>query len=166
MQKPGLEIRIIRKQDNHRLAEIIRNTLTEFGANKPGTVYYDAGTDQLSEVFRENRSTYFVLCVDGEILGGAGVYPSPGLPSDTCELVKMYLLPQGRGKGYGCKLLERCTAFAIENGYRKMYLETMPELGLAIKLYEKLGFTRLPEPLGNTGHTGCDIWMIRDILPI
>jgi len=163
MQNSCFEIREIREQDNHRLAEIIRNTLVEFGANKPGTVYYDASTDRLSEVFKMDNSTYFVASIDGEIAGGAGIYPSAGLPHDTCELVKMYLLPQARGKGLGRELLGRCIVFASETGYRHIYLETMPELYLAIALYEKYGFSRLTAPLGNTGHSGCDIWMIRDI---
>jgi putative acetyltransferase len=163
MQNLAFEIRNIRKQDDYRLAEIIRATLAEFRANKPGTVYYDASTDHLSEVFKKERSTYFVACADKEIIGGAGVYPSAGLPSDTCELVKMYLLPQARGKGLGYELLSRCERFAHETGYRKLYLETMPELNMAITLYEKFGFERLSAPLGNTGHTGCDIWMIKAI---
>jgi len=163
LEKPKVEIRTILKQDNTRLAEIIRKTLTEFGADKPGTVFYDKSTDRLSEVFAITGSEYFVLCMDGEIAGGAGIYPSPGLPPDTCELVKMYLLPHARGHGLGYRLLKRCTDSAIEKGYHRMYLETMPELSLAITLYEKSGFKRLPSPLGNTGHTGCGIWMIRDV---
>lgn len=163
MKNSNIEIREIREQDNHRLAEIIRKTLVEFGANKPGTVFYDASTDRLSEVFKINSSAYFVASVDGEITGGAGIYPSPGLPQDTCELVKMYLLPQARGRGLGRELLSRCIEYASKTGYRHVYLETMPELYLAIALYEKFGFRRLTGPLGNTGHSGCDIWMIRDI---
>ena len=156
-------IRTVRKQDNHKLAEIIRTTLAEFEANKPGTVFFEYSTDHLSDVFKKERSQYFVVSLDGDIVGGAGVYPSPGLPSDTCELVKMYLLPRARSKGIGHDLLNRCIRFALDAGFSKLYLETMPELKLAIRLYEKFGFKRLPSPLGNTGHTGCDIWMIRDI---
>jgi len=163
MQNSHFEIRNIREQDNLRLAEIIRKTLAEFGADKPGTVYYDASTDRLSEVFKMDSSVYFVASIDGEIAGGAGIYPSAGLPQDTCELVKMYLLPQARGKGLGRELLGRCIGFAGKTGYRHIYLETMPELYLAIALYEKFGFKRLTAPLGNTGHSGCDIWMIREV---
>ena len=159
-----VNVRTITPADNQRLAGIIRTTLAEFDANKPGTVYYDPVTDRLSEVFSLPNSTYFVACDEQEILGGAGIYPSSGLSPDTCELVKMYLIPKARGKGIGKELMRRCIGFAKDKGYRKVYLETMPELYLAIKLYEKSGFTRLAKPLGNTGHTGCDIWMIRDIL--
>lgn len=47
-----ITIRPIEPQDNAALAEIIRAALTEFGANKPGTVYFDPTTDALFELFR------------------------------------------------------------------------------------------------------------------
>ncbi len=165
MQNNNVQIRPVIKQDNRELARIIRESLKEFGADKPGTVYYDESTDRLSEVFERKGSAYFVLLWNGEIAGGAGIFPTPGLPDDTCELVKMYLLPHARGKGFGYELLIRCSRFAAGIGYRKMYLETLPELSLAISLYERFGFKRLDAPLGHTGHTGCNIWMIRDVHP-
>jgi len=43
--------RSIEEKDNVALAKIIRDTLTEFGAAKPGTVYYDSTTDALYQLF-------------------------------------------------------------------------------------------------------------------
>jgi putative acetyltransferase len=78
-----------------------------------------------------------------------------------CELVKMYLLPSARGKGLGKALIEGAFDRARNLGYRKMYLETMPELKTAIGMYKKMGFNYLKGPLGKSGHNGCDIWMER-----
>ena len=61
-------------------------------------------------------------------------------------------------------LIERCFESAREFGYTEMYLETMPELRNAIGLYEKAGFTYLSGPMGNSGHFGCDLWMIKELL--
>ncbi len=158
-----IELRTIILEDNITLAKIIRDTLTEFKANKPGTVYYDDSTDHLFEVFKKEKSAYFVAELDGEVIGGAGFYPTENLPDGTCELVKLYLSPSGRGKGNGKLLLEKCIAAAKEAGYAKMYLETMPELKIAIPMYEKMGFTYISKPMGNSGHCGCDIWMIKDL---
>ena len=97
------------------------------------------------------------------VIGGSGIYPTAGLPEGTCELVKLYLSPKGRGKGIGRSLLEKCIIAAKEMGYKKIYLETMPELTIAIPMYERLGFTYLPAAQGNSGHTGCDVWMIKEI---
>lgn len=156
-------IRELRPTDNAALASIIRNTLSEFGANHPGTVYYDPTTDYLYELFRKEGSIYYVGEIDGVLVGGAGIFPSDGLPNDTCELVKMYLLPQARGMGLGRTLIQKVLDFAKEAGYRKVYIETMPELKKAMKVYEKFGFKYLEGPMGNTGHTGCSIWMLLEL---
>jgi putative acetyltransferase len=161
---PGtIKIRIIEQRDNQTLALIIRNTLAEFGANKPGTVYFDPTTDNLYGLFQKPRSVYFVVLKENKIIGGGGIYPTEGLPEHTCELVKMYLLPEARGIGLGRSLIEKCIVFAKEAGYKNVYLETMPELKNALKVYEKLGFKYLNGPIGNSGHFGCDLWMIASI---
>lgn len=157
-----ITIRQIQASDNRTLAGIVRNTLAEFGANHPGTVYYDPTTDALYELFQQKGSIYYVAEFDGEIVGGAGIYPSDGLPANTCELVKMYLLPQARGKGLGKMLIDKVLAFASDWGYRFVYIETMPELKKAMSVYEKFGFKYLDAPMGNTGHTGCSIWMLKE----
>jgi putative acetyltransferase len=156
-------IRTIQPHDNPALAVIVRNTLAEFGANHPGTVYYDPTTDHLFELFQKERSIYYVALINDEIVGGAGIYPSDGLPEDTCELVKMYLLPQARGAGLGRQLINGSLSFAKQAGYSKIYLETMPELQQAMKVYEKFGFKYLDGPMGNTGHYGCERWMILEL---
>jgi len=154
-------IREIRKEDNPQLAFIVRSVLAEFNAAKPGTVYYDPTTDDLYSLFQAPHSAYFTVVADGEIVGGSGVYPTNNLPEGCCELVKLYLLPQTRGKGIGKILIEKCVVAARQLGYTSMYLESMPELNTAIGLYEKLGFTHLTGPLGNSGHYGCDVWMVK-----
>ena len=156
-------IRTIQPSDNQALAVIIRNALAEFGANKPGTVYYDATTDALYELFQKQGSIYFVASENNQLIGGAGIYPSPRLPPDTCELVKMYLAPAARGKGIGKMLIEKALQFARETGYRNVYIETMPELRKAMTVYEKFGFRYLDGPMGNTGHFGCEIWMLKSL---
>ena len=156
-----LFIRTIQADDNPMLASIVKDTLAEFGANHPGTVYYDPTTDALYELFQKKGAAYFVAELNNKIVGGGGIYPTDGLPSDTCELVKMYLLPLSRGIGMGRALIEKCLAYANEAGYKNVYLETMPELKQALKVYEKFGFSYLKGPMGNSGHTGCSLWMLR-----
>jgi putative acetyltransferase len=159
----NITIRPIAPADNPALAAIIRNTLTEFKANHPGTVYFDPSTDNLYDLFRQSRSFYFVAEKDSRLLGGAGIFPSEGLPDDTCELVKMYLLPEARGIGLGKRLIESALNFARTAGFRRVYIETMPELSKAMKVYEKFGFRYLDKQLGSTGHFGCKIWMLKEL---
>jgi len=156
-------IRDLQKEDNPALAKVVKDTLAEFGANHPNTVYYDPTTDTLFEVFQTPRSKYFLAELNNKIVGGGGIYPTDGLPPDTCELVKMYLLPEARGKGLGRTLIEKCIEAAAENGFKNIYLETMPELKQALSVYEKFGFEYLQGPMGNSGHTGCSLWMLKQL---
>lgn len=156
-------IRPIQPSDNPTIAKIIRDTLTEFSANHPGTVYYDPTTDALFELFQKERSVYNIAEADGRIVGGGGIYPTDGLPADTCELVKMYLLPEARGTGLGSQLITKCLEQAKENGFSNVYLETMNELKAALKVYARMGFTYLDGPMGNSGHFGCPLWMIKEL---
>lgn len=158
-----ITIRPIQPDDNAALALIIRNTLTEFGAANPGTVYFDSTTDALFELFRAPKSAYFVAEANGNILGGGGIFPTEGLPEDTCELVKMYLLPEARGIGLGRTLIEKCLETAREKGFLQVYLETLDELHFALKIYAKFGFEYLKAPMGNSKHFGCGLWMLKKL---
>jgi putative acetyltransferase len=158
-----ISLRQIQRPDNPFIASIVKNTLAEFGANKPGTVYYDETTDSLFELFQTAGAVYYIAEMNDEIVGGAGIYPTEGLDADTCELVKMYLLRESRGLGLGKTLINKCLEFAKQAGYKKVYLETMPELRQALNVYAKFGFEYLNGPMGNSGHTGCSLWMLKHI---
>lgn len=159
----NITIRNITWDDNQHLAFIVRSVLAEFNANKPGTVYYDPTTDDLFSLFQAKGAAYFVAEMDGKIVDGAGVFPTPALPNGCCELVKLYLLKSARGMGLGKTLIEECFSAAIKFNYTHMYLESMPELNTALGMYEQLGFEYLKGSLGNSGHFGCDIWMLKKL---
>lgn len=161
--KDEIIIRPFERKDNAAMAFVIRTVLSEFKANKPGTVYYDPTTDDLFSLFQKDKAAYFIVELNGEVLGGAGVYPTDNLPVGCCELVKLYLLDKARGKGLGRLLIENCFEKAKAFGYQSMYLESMPELNTAVGLYERCGFKYLDGPLGSSGHFGCDIWMIKNL---
>jgi putative acetyltransferase len=163
MNTDNILIRDLEQKDNALLALVVRNTLKEFGADHPGTVYFDKTTDALYEVFQAENAAYFAAEIDGKLVGGAGIYPTEGLPVDTCELVKMYLLPEARGIGLGKKLIAECLKKAKQNGFNRVYLESMPELSQALKVYEKFGFEYLTKPMGNSGHFGCSLWMLKEL---
>ena len=160
----NLTIRPIEERDNPVLAKVVRDTLAEFGANRPGTVYYDVTTDALYQLFNSKpRGLYYVAEINGEVVGGGGLFPTDGLPDDTCKLAKMYLLPPARGKGLGRLLIEKIIEEAKNLGYKNIYLESMPELKQALKTYEKFGFNYLSGPMGNSGHFGCELWMVKNL---
>jgi|TARA_R110000737_G_scaffold17480_2_gene35211 putative acetyltransferase len=159
-----MNITPILKENNPEIARVIRTVLEEFNVNKPGTVYTDPTTGELYELFEsEAKSMYWVVEIEGEIVGGAGIFPTKGLDANCVELVKLYLLKKHRGKGIGEELMRMCIVEAENMLYNKIYLETLPELHNAIGLYEKMGFHKLDKPLGDSGHFACDLWMIKEI---
>lgn len=163
MQKE-ITIRKIEAKDNPLISKIIKTALEEYGEAKPGTVYTDPTTDALFELFSEApKSAYFIAELDGEILGGCGIYPTLNLPDGYAELVKIYLKKENRGTGIGRKLLEHSASYAKEIGYTHLYLESFPSLKEAIQLYVKMDFKTVAKPLGDSGHFACDVWMVKEL---
>ncbi|GAA4197652.1 GNAT family N-acetyltransferase [Pedobacter jeongneungensis] len=156
----AVTIRKIEAADNKATAEMIRTILREFKIDKPGTVYTDPTTDDLSTLFEQPGSAYWIAEEDGEIIGGCGIYPTAGLPDGCAELVKLYTAAASRGKGIGKLLMEKSIESAQHFGYNEVYLESFPELTTAISMYEKAGFKKLEAPLGNSGHFACNVWML------
>lgn len=154
-------IRPIEKNDNPFLALLIRNVFREFKIDQPGTVYTDPTTDNLYELFKTPKSAYWVAEKNGLIIGGCGIFPTAGLPKDCAELVKFYLSAASRGLGIGKMLMQKSFSSAKESGYKQLYLESFPELGKAVSMYEKAGFASINAPLGDSGHTACTLWMLK-----
>jgi putative acetyltransferase len=156
-------IREIQKEDNVQIAAVIREVFISEDYPKTGTAFADSQLDFMFEAYDKPRSTYFVVEINGKIIGGAGVSQLENSNDTICELQKMYFLKEARGKGLGLQMIEKCIATAIEFGYSNCYLETLPEMLVAQSLYKKVGFEYLNSPLGNTGHTTCPVWMIKQI---
>lgn len=156
-------IRKIEAKDNAAMAQIIRNIFEELNAPKEGTAYADPHLETLSEVYLSENEVYFVVEVNDEVKGGAGIAPLSNDTSGICELQKMYFAPEIRGFGIAQELLKKCLEFAKEVGYNKCYLETLPYMEAAQKLYKKFDFNYIDAPLGETGHSACHIFMIKDL---
>ena len=156
-------IREIQKTDNVAIAQVIRDVLIEHDVPKVGTAYADPSLDFMFENYATEKSVYFVVEMEGKIIGGAGIAPLENGPKEICELQKMYFLSEARGLGLGAKLMEVCLQKAREFEFENCYLETMPYMAKAQNLYKKSGFEFLEKPLGNTGHNACPVWMLKKL---
>ncbi|WP_343618274.1 GNAT family N-acetyltransferase [Flavobacterium sp.] len=156
-------IREIKKEDNQAVAQLIRSVFDEMEIPKVGTAYEDPYLDLMFEEYSKPKSVYYVVENDGEVLGCAGIAPLENGDPKTCELQKMYFLPKVRGLGIGSTMMEKCLEQARSFGFEKCYIETMPFMHSAQKLYRKSGFEYLDAPMGCTGHNSCPVWMLKDL---
>ena len=159
----AFKVRKIRKSDNPRVARIIREVMTEFGAVGKGYSINDPEVDDMYGAYPEPRSVFFVITRDQKVLGCGGIGPLHGANKKTCELRKMYFLPELRGTGMGTMLLGMCLEEARQRGYTTCYLETIEAMTGARRMYRKHGFEPLDQPMGATGHSSCNAWMAKSI---
>ena len=162
--KTSLRVRPMQFADNSHIARVIRDVSAEFGltADKGFTVA-DPNLDHLFELYSEPDSAYWVIELEGKIVGGGGVAPLHGSEEGVCELQKMYFMPAVRGMGLARELAMQAMDFARERGFKRCYLETTASLTRAIRLYEHLGFEHIDGPMGNTGHVDCEVTMLKSL---
>jgi len=160
---PDFLIRPIDPRDSAAVAAIIRAVMPEFGADGPGFAIHDAEVNDMHAAYTRPRSAYFVVERDGVVIGGGGVAPLDAGEADVCELRKMYFLPEARGIGAGAAMMQCCLDTARTLGFKRCYIETLTGMDAAQALYKKYGFEPLCEPMGGTGHFGCDRFFIRDL---
>lgn len=91
----------------------------------------------------------------------AGCVAMRPLTGETCEMKRLYVRPPFRAGGLGRQLAERVIAEARSAGYRRMYLDTLPTMADAQRLYERLGFKDVPayrhNPVAGTRFLGLDL---------
>lgn len=152
-------IRKIEPGDNPRVKEIIKSVMTAFGCTGCGYSIDDPEVEAMSEHYQPPKATFYVIEMNGIILGCGGIARLEGAQAGTCELRKMYFLAELRGQGAGSALLELILKQAQSMGYNYIYLETMENMAAARKLYRRFGFEDLKQSLGDTGHGSCNSWM-------
>ena len=162
-QKTYMIIRRIHSADNPFMGEIIREVLIEFGANRPGFAWQDPELDHMSGAYTGKGLVYYVIENEGRVIGGGGIGAFSCHLEKCCELQKMYLLPEARGKGWGEELIDKLLLEAKQMNYRHCYLETLKSMSKAVSLYQRKGFEFLKRPLGDSGHNACDEWYLRDL---
>lgn len=162
-KRADLNIRPMEEKDKAVVADIIRLVMTEFGAVGCGYSIDDAEVADMYSAYSTTGSEFYVVELNGRVLGCGGFAPLTGGDKITCELRKMYFRSELRGLGVGAKLLKLCLEEAANAGYEHCYLETMDGMEQARHLYGKHGFKYLDAPMGDTGHTSCGTWMARKL---
>ena len=85
----------------------------------------------------QNYFKYFLIQTEDNAIGQASIEK---YADHIAILHRVYTRPAFRRMHYGSLLLEKIAQTAHEDGYSKIYLDTIPTLKAAIKMYEKFGF--------------------------
>lgn len=149
-----LTLRLATSSDSEAIWSLIAGVLKEYGITAD-----QATTDSdLTDVDRHYNQTggAFMVLLDGTHLVGTVALSRDS--DTTCELCRMYLAAEYRGRGLGRRLLETVLQIAAERGFREVRLETATVLKEAIQLYRRAGFTISERaPFGKN----CDLVMIK-----
>jgi putative acetyltransferase len=162
--KRDFSIREIEPSDNHHILKIIKDVSIEFNSDPKTTILGDPCINHMYENYRDSRAIYYIVESAGKVIGGCGINKLTGSNENICELQRMFIIPEARGLGLGKALLNHCINSAKQFNYSSLYLESLSPMLSAIKLYENFGFKKLAAPLGSTGHTGCDVYMVLDLV--
>jgi len=145
MNREDIVIEPIQPGDEWSACDIIRRNLQ---------VYEEAGSvlastfrrlDTFHAVYTTNGARYLVAkdqVREGLCVGGVGVGPLQGLPPEegVGEIRDLVLEEIYRGRGVGSRLLKRAIEEARKLGYRRLYLETTPQMHNARQLFLRFGF--------------------------
>lgn len=137
-----IEIKPIKNHQIEEVKQVIFTVCHElWQVSEETSRHYDAMSDidEVRSHYFDNNGTFLVIVDDGKVVGCGAIRR---LSDDICELKRMWLLKEYRGRGLGMKLAQRLLDFARNTGYKKVRLDTLDEQkqALALKLYKRLGF--------------------------
>lgn len=158
-----LIIRPIEEKDNKIMKNLIQKILKDHGLDIPGTAYFDKSLDNLSKHYKEtNNSNYFIIDLNGEVIGGAGYGPYD-FGNKITELQKIYINPEYQGQGLASKVFNKIQYAAKKDRYEKIYIETTDKLAKANLVYLSWGFKPLDNPLKSGEHYAMNKFFIKDL---
>jgi len=119
---------------------------------------YNDELEDLKEKYGEPHGRLYLALCDGK---AAGCIALKRNDDKSCELKRLYVRSAFRGKKLGKILAQKIVEEAKKAGYQRIYLDTLPCLVSAIKLYRELGFVEIPKyndsPMENS------IYMVKEI---
>ncbi len=119
--------RLFREYETHLDIDLCFQDFVSELASLPGQYVPPSGT--------------LLLAMDGRKAIGCGALRRIGPVEDsTCEMKRLYVRPETRGRGQGKRIAKRLIQEAVRLGYTAMVLDTLDRLEPAIKLYQTLGF--------------------------
>jgi GNAT superfamily N-acetyltransferase len=118
----------------------VRGLLREYADGVGVSLDFQGFGRELTELpgaYAPPRGAFLVARVGDELAACVALRPLDG---DACEMKRLFVRPTARGLGLGERLARAVIGEARRLGYRRMRLDTLPTMGTAQSLYERLGF--------------------------
>src|SRR4051812_5676932 len=134
-----MRIRPATNRDREAITNVVFSVLQEYGL-RPDPATTDADLADIEGNYASRGGSFDVVEDEAPthaIIGCVGLFR---VEASTCELRKMYLLREHRGRGIGSELLRHAIDSARRLGFSRMTLETASVLTEAIALYKRHGF--------------------------
>ncbi|MBT3308169.1 MAG: GNAT family N-acetyltransferase [Gammaproteobacteria bacterium] len=114
--------------------------------NDPALLNVEAEFQQLEHHYGPPKGVMLLAHQDQNPAGCVAFHP---LEDGICEMKRLYVSPRFRGSGIGRGLVMTLLIEAEKAGYQKMRLDSIPSMGAAQELYEKIGFYQIPDYRNN-----------------
>ena len=139
----SIDLRVLKQADHPQLEQVrqfFRNYAAGFGLDL-SFQNFDAEMASLPGEYIAPEGCLFYAEWDGAPAGCVGIRPVSG---EICELKRLYVEPALRKQGIGRALVLAAIRAARQIGYRRVLLDTLPTMRMAVRLYRELGFTEAP----------------------
>ena len=138
-----VQLRILGADDHVELEQVrqfFRNYAAWLGVDLD---YQNFGEEMASlpGAYAAPAGRLFFAEFEGRPAGCVGIRPSS---DGVCEMKRLYVEPDMRGNGIGRQLALAAIKAAKALGYRKVMMDTLPAMRIAVKLYRELGFKEAP----------------------
>lgn len=148
------------KQTGETFENLVRKFTNSIEQLEPFDGFFEYFETKCKEYFK-----YFVLQIDGRSAAQASIEK---YNNEIVILHRVYVKPNYRGNNYGTILLEKIAQTAKTDGFKMIYLDTIPVLTSAIRMYKKFGFRQrdyfpLPEITVEMAKTLQSIFMEYDL---
>lgn len=130
------ELRDYQPGDEASVLQLLQQCLAEYRL-QPNPATTDADLHDIERSYLHCGGAFRILDRDGAIAGTCGLFPTS---RRSCELRKMYLLPELKGRGLGRRLMDDALRVARRLGFEEMTLETNSRLREALGSYREFGF--------------------------
>lgn len=138
-----VKLHIIQSADDPAIAHVrqfFRNYAAWLGVDL-SFQNFDQEMASLPGAYSAPQGRLFFAELQGRPAGCVGIR---ALSDGMCEMKRLYVSPEERGHGVGTQLALAAIRAAKEMGYRRIMLDTMPTMRMAVKMYRELGFHEAP----------------------